>query len=251
MSRAKTHYEARVVEILSRVYKREGDFLVTDPVCTETPLTELLEKEASRSTRVDPEWLPSDLQELRDMDQEGLLALVTELMDERDDHRRRTLKALMSFFFSRGPDPVAVAEMVFMLADALHEEYTWRMNGTEMAELFGRSKQDWQSLREKFIEDLVRRWNREETVLGGGKSWSARQAYAAQKRGNTSRKLGRKKGDELPRGTADDDDGMKLSRAAKARAERLRQEAERRELAREIGCKPEEIDLQRITPRQD
>ena len=241
-------YESKMVEVLSRVYKREGDFLTVEPAHLETPVTELIERELG-STRVDPDWLPSDQQALRDMDREELLSLVLELMQERDTSRLSGLKTLMTFFFSRGPEPINVAELVYMVAEVMHEDHAWRMNGTEVAEVFGRSKQDWQNLREKTIEELVRRWTREDMVLGGGKSHAARQKYKDGKKGNTSRLLGRRKGDELRRPAASDDDGMKISREARKRAERMRVEHERRELAREIGCRPEEIDLGKISPK--
>lgn len=262
MSRAREYYEAKMVEILSHVWRKNGDFLEVEPAHMETPLTALLDDEVARavpcphcgkdlplgSTRVDPEWLPSDMQELRTMDHEELMMLVLELVAERDGVRLKTLKTLMNFFFSRGPEPVLVAELVFMVAEVMHEEHAWRMNGTEVAALFGRSKQDWQSLFEKIVEELVRRWTRDDAVLGGGKSFAARQRYAKDKKGNTSRKLGKRRGDE-PRPERADDDGMKLSREARKRAERMRQEAERRELAALCGCDPDEIDLRKISPK--
>lgn len=263
MSRARDYYEAKMVEILSHVWRKNGEFLEVEPAHMETPLTALLDDEVARtvscphcgkdvplgSTRVDPEWLPSDMQELRTMDREELLLMVLDLVAERDGMRLKTLKTLMSFFFSRGPEPVLVAELVFMVAEVMHEDHAWRMNGTQMAALFGRSKQDWQSLREKLIEDLVRRWTRDDAVLGGGKSFAARQRYAQDKKGNTSRKLGRRRGDEQPRQVQDDDGGMKLSREAKKRAQRMRDETERRELAALCGCDPSDIDLRKISPK--
>lgn len=248
MSRASEFYEARLVEVLSHVWRKNGDFLEVEPAHMETPLTALLDAEAG-STRVDPEWLPSDMQELGKMDREELLARVMELVAERDGFRLSALKSLMSFFFSRGPEPVLVAELVFMVAEVMHEDHAWRMNGTQLAALFGRSKQDWQSLREKLIEDLVRRWTRDDAVLGGGKSFAARQRYAQDKRGNTSRKLGRRRGDEQPRQIQDDDGGLKISREARRRADLQRQAAERRELAELCGCDPDEIDLRKISPK--
>jgi hypothetical protein len=247
MSRAREFYEARMVEILSHVWRKNGDFLEVEPADMETPLTALLDAEAG-STRVDPEWLPSDLQEIKDMDREELMAMVLELVTERDGFRLAALKTLMSFFFSRGPEPLLVAELVFMVAEVMHEEHAWRMNGTQMAALFGRSKQDWQSLREKLIEDLVRRWTRDDAVMGGGKSYSARQRYKVDKKGNTSRKLGRRKGDER-RGADDEDDGFKVTPEARRRAERMRLEAERRDLAKQVGCRPEDLDMSKISPK--
>lgn len=249
-SGARELYEARMVEVLSRVWKREGDFLTVEPASLETPLTELLAEEAG-STRVDPDWLPSDMAEIKAMDREQLLALILELKAERDGQRLKVLKTLMSYFFSRGPEPVLVAELVFMVAEVMHEDHAWRMNGTELAALFGRSKQDWQSLRVKIVEELVRRWTREDAVLGGGKSFAARQKYAKGKKGNTSRLLGRRRGDERPRPTEADDEGLSLSREARKQAEKQRIEYEKRELAKAIGCRPEEIDLSKISPKRD
>jgi hypothetical protein len=249
-SGARELYEAHMVEVLSRVWKREGDFLTVEPAHLETPVTELLERELG-STRVDPDWLPSDQQSLRGLDQAELMGLVLELMHERDGTRLNALKTLMTFFFSRGPEPLNVAELVYMVAEVMHEDLAWRMNGTEVADVFGRSKQDWQNLREKMIEELVRRWTREDMVLGGGKSHAARQKYKDGKKGNTSRLLGRKRGDELRRPAAAEDDGLKISREARKRAERMRVQAEKRDLAREIGCDPSEIDLGKISPKYD
>jgi hypothetical protein len=248
---ARSAYESHLCEVLARVWRREGEHIVVDPAHMETPVTEILAKEAG-STRVDPDWLPSDLAELRHADREELLALVLEQMAERDGMRQRVLRVLMDFFFAPGPEPLLVLERVFMVARVMHEDHAWKMNLTEMATLLGRSKQDWQSIEERVLEDLVQRYSRVEFVMGAGKSAAARATYAANKKGNTSRKLGRRKGDEHGRPRAlDDAPEMSLSREAKRRAEKMRQDAERRALAAEFGCEPEEIDLRKISPSDD
>jgi hypothetical protein len=239
-----------VVELLSHVWRKNGDFLEVEPAEMETPLTAVLDGEAG-ATRVDPEWLPSDQQDLRRMDREELMCLVLKLIEERDSMRQASLKTMMGFLFARGPEPLSVLERCFMVARAVHDRWLWRANGTQVAALLGRSKQDWQNLEESVIEELVRRWTRDTAVMGAGKSFSARQRYSADKRGNTSRKLGRRRGDELPRGTFEERDeaALKVTAAARARAEKMRVEYERRKLAEEIGCSPEDIDLSRISPK--
>ena len=184
------------------------------------------------------------------MDREQLLALVLNLIEERDGVRQQSLRVLMDFFFSRGPEPLRVLELVFMMARVMHKDHAWRMRPGEMAALLGRSKQDWRNIEERVIEELVRRWTRADFVIPGGKSYSARERYSHDKRGNKSRKHGRRRGDEMPSITeSDEDDELRLTKSAKARAERMREEAERRDLAAACGCRPEDIDLKKIAPK--
>lgn len=236
--------------LLSNVWRREGDFLTVDPVELNTPLTAVLEKEDG-STRVDPERLPPSLEELKGMDREELLAELVELIEDRHRVREHTLKVFMDYLFARGPDPLEALERLFIYARACHCGHTWGMTQTDQATLFGHLKQNWQHIEERVIEKLVSRWSRSVFVNSGGKSVAARLAYSKQRKGNTSRKNGRKAGDDLPPLPAKKHADEPLSEQAKARARAMRDEAERRRMAKLCGCDPSEIDLTKITPVDD
>ena len=250
MSRAREEYESMVGGLLSHVWKREGEFLTVDPTELNTPLTAVLDAEEG-STRVDPEWLPEDLKHLQEKDWEELMAVVLRLVEDRDRERARMMTVFFDFLFARGPDPLEVLQRLFVYARARHSGHVWGAKQAEIATLLGHSKQNWQHLEERLIEDLVSRWSRSEFVNSGGKSVAARLAYARQRKGNTSRKHGRRTGDELPPLPPKQRDDEPLSGQAKRRAAAMRDDAERRALAREFGCRPEEIDLRRISPSHD
>lgn len=247
---AREEYESMVGGLLSNVWKREGDFLTVDPVELNTPLTAVLDAEQG-STRVDPEALPHDVKDLADCDWEELLAVVQQLIDRRDRERAHMMTVFFDYLFAHGPDPLAVLERLFIYARARKGGHTWGAKQSEIATLFGHSKQNWQHLEERLIEDLVTRWGRSEFVNAGGKSVAARLAYAKQRKGNTSRKLGRRAGDELPPLPAKERGDEPLSAQAKRRAAAMREEAERRRIAADVGCEPHEIDLRRIDPSDD
>ena len=157
----------------------------------------------------------------------------------------------MDYLFARGPDPRTVLEQLFMYVHARSREHVWGAKSCEIATLFGHTKQNWQHLEEKFIEDLVSRWSRAEFVKSGGKSVAARLAYSKQRMGNTSRKHGRSAGDELPPLPAKEAYDEPLSSQAKRRARAMRDQAERKRMAAMCGCEPDEIDLSKITPEDD
>jgi hypothetical protein len=251
--RAREEYESMVGGILSNVWRREGEFLVVDPAELRTPLTEVLAAEdgSEGSTRVDVDYTPPELSELAEMSTDELLG---EILRLREGQRGAALHAQRVFFdylFAKGPEPLAVLERLYLYVSVRSRDHVWGARDGEIASLFGRSKQNWQHMMEGVIEALVSRWSRAEFVHGGGKSHSARLAYSKQKKGNTSRKNGRRAADELPPLPAKQRDDEPLSSQAKRRARQMRDEAERAALAREFGCEPHEIDLRRITPADD
>lgn len=246
MSRASEEYEALVGGVLSHVYKREGEFLVVDPTELRTPLTHVLEEE-SGSTRVDRDYTPDELDELKDASPDELLSEILTLREQVREAGLRTQRVFFDFLFADGPDPIAVLERLFLYVSVRSRHHVWGANDTEISMLFGHSKQNWQHKVEKVIEDLVTRFSRVEFVHAGGKKLEARLAYARQKKGNTSRKGGSRLHETPPLpAKVNDDEG--LSGQAKRRAAAMRDQAERVKLAREFGCDPDEIDLSRITP---
>lgn len=251
MTRARAEYEAMVGGVLSQVYRREGEFLTVDPADLDTPLTAVLEAEDCGSTRVDPDWLPVELAEMKELPREELLGVILRLVERQQRERQHMQAVFLDFLFAKGPDPRAVLERLFMYVRARSRYHVWGAKQNEIAALFGHLKQNWQHLEEAFIEDLVSRWSRAEFINSGGKNAAARLAYGAQRKGNTSRKRGRKAGDELPPLPAKQRDDEPLSSQAKRRARAMRDQAERQRLAAMCGCELDEIDLGRITPTDD
>lgn len=247
MSRAREEYEAQIGGVLSHIYKREGEFLVVDPAELNTPLTHVLEEERG-STRVDRDYTPDELKDLAEASPDELLSEILSLRERISEAGLRTQRVFFDFLFADGPDPIAVLERLYLYVSVRSRHYVWGANDTEIAMLFGHSKQNWQHKVEKVIEDLVTRFSRVEFIHSGGKNLAARLVYAKQRKGNTSRKGGGQRGEPppLPSKTHEDEP---LSSQAKRRAKAMRDEAERRRLARECGCLPEEIDLGRIDPK--
>jgi hypothetical protein len=247
MSRAKEEYESMVGGVLSHVYRREGDTLVCDPAELTTPLVNLLDREDDKAPRGDLEWLPPDLAELRYMARHKIAAMVERLVAERHEIRRATLDTFLNYLFQGGPDPLAVLERLFIYTRAAKCGNVWNMRQTEMAALFGHTKQNWQHKEAKLMEELVSRWSRSEFINAGGKSYSARLAYAANRQGNTNRKCGRHADDDMPPLPPPDVDDKPLSKRAKLRARLMAEDAEKRYVADLCDCEPDDIDLARIS----
>lgn len=247
MSRAREEYAAQVGGVLSHVWRREGEFLVVDPADLDTPLTAVLESEEG-STRVDRDYTPLEVTDLADASQDELLEEVLRLRGQCLDAGLRTQRVFFDFLFADGPDPIAVLERLYLYVSVRSRHHVWGAKDTEISMLFGHSKQNWQHKVERIIEDLVTRFSRSEFIHSGGKSHTARLAYAKQRKGNTSRKGGRRSGDELPPLPAKRDDNETLSSQAKRRAQQMREEALRRQYAKEFKCRPEDIDLNRVDP---
>ena len=249
---AKHRYEAHVDAVLERVWDREGERLTFNPVEHKTPLSEAIRGESEGSTRVDIEDLPPDLEALKGMDWDELAALVVQMVEERDEIRANAQAAMLNFFFAEGPHPLKVAERVFIFTRGLSPTHCWMMKQTECADVFCLIRQTWQAKEKRCLEDLAARMSSMGVfIMPGGRSQSARERYSGDKEGNTSKKRGRRRGDIVPPDDADEEVKTRASDAetddARARWERHQREA----LAREFGCKPEDIDLTKITPADE
>lgn len=247
MTRAQQEYESMVGGVLSHVWRREGEHIVCDPAETKTPLVEVLAKEDAVEPCADLAYLPPDLKELQFMARLKLVGVIEKLVYDRHEKRRETLDTFLNYLFAEGPDMLKVLERLFIYTRASHRGHVWNMSLTEMARMFGHTKQNWQHREQKLMEELVTRWSRSEFVSSGGKSKAARVAYAVAQAGNTHRRDGRKTGDDLPPLPPADAVDKPLTGRAKVRAELMRQDAERKRLAGMCDCDPDEIDLSRIS----
>lgn len=248
--RIKALYESHVVApLLEKVWSREGDKLVANPVEQDTPLRLAILGEMT-SNRIEMEDLPSDLADLAKMEREELAALVVQLIEDRDEVREHTQSTLLNYLFAEGPHPLKVAERIFMFARGLSPSHVWMMKSCEAADLFCQIKQTWQQMEQRCLEELAARMATTKVfTMPGGKSQTARERYSADKQGNTSRRLGRKCGDLVPPDEAPEEPRQPRKESRLAREKR--EMAEREALAREIGCDPSEIDLTKISPDWD
>ena len=244
-------YEAHCAQILEKVWSREGDKLTFNPVDNETPLAVAIRGEEEASTRVDVADLPADLADLAELDYEQLLELVLRLIDERDGVRENAQATMLNFFFGCGPSPLAVCERLFIFVRGLSPSHVWMARQNEAAALFCHIKQTWREMEKRMLEELAARVSSTGVfTLPGGKTWAARQRYAADKENNTSKRLGKRIGDidEGPDAARRDSEaGDEETESGRQRWER----AERERLAKELGCNPDEIDLTKISPDWD
>lgn len=187
-------YEAHMSALAGKVWDREGGNLVLNPVDLRTPLSAVIAAE-SDPTRVSAEDLPHDRRDLAGLDWEELLAVALELQEERDLAAHRMLTTLLNFLFADGPNPLKVAERVFVLARTVSQNHVWNMQQNEAAAAFCLIKQTWQQMEKRMIEDLITRFSSTPFTTSGGKSHSARKRYSEQKKGNKIRAHGHKKGD--------------------------------------------------------
>lgn len=193
---ARDLYESHVGTMLETVWTREGERLQYNPVDLRTPLCDVIDGERERRVQEEHE-LPLDEAHLAEMDCEELMALVLELKAERDDTRAHTLHTLLNFLFADGPNPVRVSERAFILARALGPNNVWNMKQWEAGAMHGLIRATWQQMEKRLIEELASRMSSTGVfTLPGGKSHSARQRYSQDKQGNTSRKYGRRQGDQ-------------------------------------------------------
>lgn len=241
-------YAAQVGGVLSHVWRRHGDSIVCDPADIATPLVEVVEREEAEGKSDSADAVPRD--ELRFQSRHKLAVMVAELRDELHEARRAALDTFLNYLFGAGPDVLTVLERLFIYTRAAKRGHVWGMTGTEMAALFGHSKQNWQHKEEKIIEELVTRWSRSEFISSGGKSFEARLAYARSAKGNAHRRNGRHVGDELPP-LPEPTGEITLSKAAKIRARLMREDAERKRIAAECDCDPDDINLRAIDPLDD
>lgn len=249
---SKHRYEAHVEGMLEKVWSREGHHLTFNPVDHDTPLAIAIRGEMESSTRVDVEDLPADLEAVKGMDWEELAALVVRLMEERDEIRENAQSTMLNYFFAEGPHPLRVAERVFIFVRGLSPTHCWMMRQVECGDLFCLIKQTWQQKEKRCLEELAARMSTTGVfTMPGGKSATARDHYSEDKKGNTSKKRGRRRGDTVPPDELPEEMKPKISddetEEARARWERHQREM----LARELGCDPADIDLTKITPEGD
>lgn len=243
---ARERYESWVGAILTHAASRRGDDAAVD---YRTPEVAVMEFEEAGWTRVHSEDLPADLAHLAEASREELLGKICELQAERDDARHQTLRALMKMLFGGGPEPVAVAERMFALARTVCSDAAWGLKQWEVGALFGDIRQTWQQKEKRMIEELITRYSTIEFTNAGGKSASARAKLSKDRRGNTSRKLGRRKGDHAQNGTAPKQ--QTITQQERMDAREVAREAERERIAEMCGVDPEEIDLDRISPERE
>ncbi len=192
---ARELYESHVGTMLETVWTREGEKLQYNPVDLRTPLCDVMDRE--RDGRVEDDEIPLDEKSLSERDWGELVALVLELKAERDDTRANTLHTMLNFLFADGPNPVKVSERAFILARALGPNNVWNMKQWEAGAMHGLIRATWQQMEKRLIEELAARMSSTGVfTLPGGKSHSARQRYSEDKQGNTSRKYGRRQGDQ-------------------------------------------------------
>lgn len=247
MITARDRYEAYVGAVLDHVRTRRK--MDREAVEYRTPDVDLMEFEEAGWTRVRPEDMPADLADLARASREELLAKICELQEQRDFARHQTLRALMNYAFGGGPDPVSVAERMFLLARMVCTDVAWGMKQWEVGALFGDIRQTWQQKEKAMIERLVSAFSTVVFTNSGGKSITARFKQALARLGNTSKKLGRKAGDPQQ-------SGVPAKSSAAERRERqdaaeLAREMERERLAEELGVDPDEIDFSRIDMERD
>lgn len=258
---ARKSYDAHTGAVLGGVWQREGATLVFNPADQRVPLREVLdgpdldeltpEQRETRWPRGHLEHLPSDLTELRFKTRMQLVEIIAELMAERDQHRHLTLQSILDYCYGDGPDILKVAERLFILARTASSEHVWNMRQADMARLFGQLRQNWQTIEEKLIEDLITRYSRTEFINSGGKSAGARANYKAGKKGNTSRKRGKRKGDEMPSDAERRQEAAAQEELPEMDAELSKfwaERAERERLAELCDCRPEDIDLEKTRP---
>lgn len=192
---ARDLYESHVGTMLETVWTREGEKLQYNPVDLRTPLCDVMDRE--RDGRVEDHEIPLDEKSLSHLEWEELVALVLDLKSERDDTRANTLHTMLNFLFAEGPNPVKVSERAFILARALGPNNVWNMKQWEAGAMHGLIRATWQQMEKRIIEELAARMSSTGVfTLPGGKSHSARQRYSKDKQGNTSRKYGRRQGDQ-------------------------------------------------------
>lgn len=247
MITARDRYQAYVGAVLEHVRNRRK--MDHEAVEYRTPEIDLMEFEEHGRTRVHPEDMPADLADLADAPREELLARICELQEQRDAARTQTLKALMNYAFGGGPDPVSVAERIFLLARVVCTDVAWGMKQWEVGALFGDIRQTWQQKEKVMIEKLVSAFSTVVFTNSGGKSVAARFKQALARLGNTSKKFGRKPGDAPESGVPAKSSAAKRRELQDARE--LARELERERMAEELGVDPDEIDFSRIDLERD
>lgn len=178
--------ERAQMAVLGRVYKREGDTLIFDPCDLRTPLSDVLDNEL-HVTRL--------LGELDDETRKMIEArLDVDLEEWLYEVRQEVLTVLLDFLFggAEGPLPRKVLKRLFAFVRVLSPNHVWNMQQVDVAILMGESKQNFQQLEKREVEAFYRLWCTSKWVAGGGKSESARQRYSTDKRGNDSRRGGKK-----------------------------------------------------------
>ena len=172
--------------VLAQVYKREGETLTFDPATLSTPLSDVLDNElhVTRLLGELDEETRHLIEERLDVDLEEWLYQV----------RSEVLQVLLDFLFGgdEGPLPRKVLKRLFAFVRVLSPNHVWCMTQTDVGRLFNETRANVQAREKAEVESFYRLWCTSKWTASGGKSASARERYARDKRGNDSRKGGKK-----------------------------------------------------------
>lgn len=238
----KETYEAFVGAVLEQVAARGGGMQQVDYRTPEVAMAEL----------EDDGWLnfqegdvPRDLSRLKKMSPLALMGEVCAMQEERDQARVAGFRALIRFLFSGGPDPIKVAERAFILARTMARPEVGGMKQWEAGALFGDIRQTWREKERRMVEELIRKYSDIEFTNAGGKCAQARAKQSLARMGNTSKRHGRRKGEERVK---PDTNGEVSPHELRRQLAELEREEQRERLAELAGVDPDEIDLACVRP---
>jgi hypothetical protein len=232
-------HDERINGTIQRAFDGGGWVPVEDRTPAEILMAEEPDWDVQEGSPREPYGYPSD--EVADLELRALK--MAEALQVAQWARRRQMEWLLG----GGVHPFRVMQRFYCLAwgffrDLLGEVWT----GDMLAEMMGQGKAAFSAAMKRLFGPIGEALCGEVVKVSGQKSAGSAAAYAENAR---KHKPKQKLHDSA---STEEAEAALLRRAAEVLEQkkrdlpRLRKEAERRELARELGCKPEEIDLDKI-----
>lgn len=178
--------EVDQVEVLERMAAKHRGFLTVDSSAVSVSLEDMTGPDLALLEQLDT--LPEELR----------LTLEKRIDDTLEEWlmtaRKRTLLFFLDFVFGskRGPLPRKVLRRLFLVTRAVSPDHVWRMNKQDLADLFGETRANIDAQEKAEVEAFVRLWGLKTWQVSGGKSATAREKFARQKKGNRCRSGGKK-----------------------------------------------------------
>lgn len=237
------HHEQRIQGVFRRAYVDGGWSAATDL----TPLDVLLAEEFDADALDDQQgsergytWPEETLESER-------LELMSLKKDEAQAVAEWARRRLVMWIIGDGLHPLTVVKRIYQLLFARYQEFIGPLNMTTLAELVGEGKAAFSARMKRLFSREVHRKTGVMMLSRGMKSVASKAKYAAN--AAHLRPRGQLDAVSLDNG-AEDKAAKEKAQQDKARVKAARDAAERRRIAELVGCKPEEIDLDKSNPNK-
>jgi hypothetical protein len=237
-------HEKRIQGVFRRAYVDGGWSAATDMTPLDVLLAEEYEADAldnQQSAEHGYAWPELAVESER-------LELLSLKKEEADAVAEWARRRIVMWIIGDGLHPLTVVKRIYQLLFARYQEFIGPLNMTTLAELVGEGKAAFSARMKRLFSREVHRKTGVMMLSRGMKSVASKAKYAAN--AEKHRPRGQLDAASLDDG-AEDKAAKEKAQEDKARVKAARDAAERRRIAELVGCKPEEIDLEKSNPHND